>query len=143
MPIVVLALCVLLRAGYELWKEEEEARKNVQTQLQEAEQKHEELRRENEQLKRNTGNPQSLGDRRRERVERWRRTISRFDFREIGSFGRTNTYAEMKPHLQPGVIEMLEAPRTAHIGNPARGDLAYGYTLLDEVARIEKEWELI
>ncbi len=38
---------------------------------------------------------------------------------------------------------MLEAPRTFHIGNEARGELAYEYTLLDEVARIEKEWGLV
>ncbi len=38
---------------------------------------------------------------------------------------------------------MFEKPRTAHLGNPARGEHAYRYTLLDEVARIEREWGLI
>jgi hypothetical protein len=87
--------------------------------------------------------PQSLEDHRRKRIEEWRQTIRRFDFREIGSFGRTHTYAEMKPHLRPEVVEMFEAPRTVHISNPARGDTTYRYTLLDEVARLEKEWGLI
>lgn len=34
---------------------------------------------------------------------------------------------------------MFEADRTLHVGNEARGDTTYKYTLLDEVARIEKE----
>jgi len=45
----------------------------------------------------------------------------------------------MKPYLQSKVITMLEESRTLHVGNPARGDTTYKYTLLDEVPSIERE----
>ncbi len=93
--LVLLAAYALVRAGYELWKEEEGAREEAQAQLQKTEQEHEGLRRENERLKRLTEEPRSLEDHRRKRIEEWRRVISRFDFTEIGGFGRTNTYSEM------------------------------------------------
>lgn len=85
----------------------------------------------------------SLEGRRRKRIEHWRSVIRSFDFSYIGTFGHTETYAEMKPYLRPEVIQMLEEPRTTHVGNPARGQHAHKYTLLDEVARIEREWDLI
>jgi hypothetical protein len=44
--------------------------------------------------------------------------------------------------LRPQVIEMLETPPTLHVDNEAREDVAYRDTLLDEVARIEGEWDL-
>lgn len=79
---------------------------------------------------------------RQKRIEDWRSVIRGFDF-DTHSFASTDTYAQMRPHLQPKVVKMFEAQRTVHIGNETRGDTAYGYTLLDEVARIEKEWGLI
>jgi hypothetical protein len=83
-----------------------------------------------------------LQNQRRKRIEDWRLVIRTFDF-STGGFAGTDTYSQMKPYLQSDVVELLETPRTIHVGNEARGDLAYEYTLLDEVARIEKEWGLI
>jgi hypothetical protein len=75
---------------------------------------------------------------RRRSIDHWRSVIRDFNF-ETERFAVTDTYSQMKQYLRPEVIEMLEAQRTVHIGNEARGDTAYRYTLLDEVARIEKE----
>jgi hypothetical protein len=76
------------------------------------------------------------------RIEEWRSVIQNFDF-DRGRFASTDTYAQMKPHLRPEVIEMLENYRMGYVGNEARGKWTYGYTLLDEAARIEREWGLI
>ncbi len=84
----------------------------------------------------------SSQEHRRQRTEQWRAVIRDFNFK-TERFGATDTYAQMKPYLKSEVIEMLEAPRTVHVGNEARGELARQYTLLDEVARIEEEWDLI
>jgi hypothetical protein len=77
-------------------------------------------------------------DEHRKRIEHWRSVINSFDF-DKERFAATDTYSQLRPHLQPEVIEMFEAQRTVHVGNEARGDTAYKYTLLDEVARIENE----
>ena len=79
---------------------------------------------------------------RRRRIEEWRSVINGFDF-ETERFAGTDTYSQMREHLRPEVIEMFETPRTLHVGNEARGDTTYRYTLRDEVARIEKEWGLV
>ncbi len=63
--------------------------------------------------------------------------IHNFNF-DIDRFAGTDTYSQMRPHLQPEVIENFEKPRMFVVGNEARGDW-YKYALLDEVARIEKE----
>lgn len=49
-PLTVLVLLVLLRAGYELWTEEEQKRKRAESQLTRVQAAYEELRRENEEL---------------------------------------------------------------------------------------------
>lgn len=85
---------------------------------------------------------QDLQNQRRKRIEEWQSFIGNFDFVN-GKFASTRTYAQMRPHLRPEVIEMFETPRGLYVGNEARGDTAYRYTLLDQVARIEKEWGLI
>jgi hypothetical protein len=79
----------------------------------------------------------------RTRIEKWRSVILDFDF--AGErFAGTDTYSQMKREgLRPEVVEMFEAQRTIHVGNEARGDPPYRHTLLDEVARIEKERGLI
>ncbi len=85
---------------------------------------------------------QNLQEQRRRRIEDWRSDIRNFDF-DVNGFAGTDTYSQLRPHLSSEVVEMFEMPRGVHIGNEARGDLAYEYTLLDEVARIEREWGLI
>ena len=81
----------------------------------------------------------SVQERWRERIGDWRSVIRDFDFSRE-SFTSTDTYSQMKQYgLKPDVIDMFEAQRTLHVGMDARGDIAYKYMLLDEVARIENE----
>ncbi len=96
-----------------------------------------------EELNRSVEEYQNLRDQRRKRIEEWRSAIRNHQFGDYPRFASTVAYSQMRPYLRPEVIEMLEAPRTFHVGNEARGDSAYRTALLDEVARIEKEWGLI
>jgi F0F1-type ATP synthase membrane subunit b/b' len=104
-----------------------EENQSLKEQLRQAEQQRDEL----------------MSGERRKRIEDWRSAISNHEFGGYPRFASTAAYSQMKPYLRPKVVEMLEAPRTFHVGNEARGDSAYQYTLLDEVARIEREWGLI
>jgi hypothetical protein len=79
---------------------------------------------------------------RRDRVRRWREAVEAFDFRNE-SFGSTVWYSELRPHLQEGIVKRIEAPRTYIVPAEKRGESAEKYTLLDEIARIEGEWDLI
>src|SRR5215204_6490343 len=79
---------------------------------------------------------------RQRHISAWRKHIQTFRFHE-GSFTSTSVYAQMRPHLRREVRERLEKPRTTIIPNEARGEVAEKYMLLDEVARIEKEWGLV
>jgi hypothetical protein len=87
--------------------------------------------------------PEELAEERlRERIEKWKSVIPEYDLDDTDDrrrFLRTDTYSQMKQYLPPEVIEMFEAQRTLHVGNEARGETAYHYTLLEEVARIENE----
>jgi hypothetical protein len=78
-----------------------------------------------------------------ERTKEWRSVILDHDLDRPDDrqrFLRTDTYYQMKQYgLKPEVIKMFEAQRTLHVGNEALGDTAYRYTLLSEVARIERE----
>jgi hypothetical protein len=157
--LVLLVSYALVRAGYELWREEEQARKKAQAQLQNAEQErkvlkgqtqqliaeNQRLSTENEQLKVTREKLyQQLQDRRREVIEYWRSVIADFDFDSPGYFTSTRTYSEMREHLKPEAIQKLEDPRTFIVPNEAGGDSIYKQILLDEVTRIEREeWELI
>ncbi len=85
---------------------------------------------------------QELQKRRQERIEEWRSVIRNLDSGAVG-FADTDTYSQMKPYLRPEVIKMLEAPRTMTVGIESRGNFANRHTLLDEVTRIEREWDLI
>ena len=85
---------------------------------------------------------QGLQDQRRKRIEEWRSAIRNFDF-ETERFGATDTYSQMRPHLQPKVIRMFETAGITYADTGMRGDSIHGRTLLDEVARIEKEWGLV
>lgn len=84
----------------------------------------------------------ALQDQRRKRISEWRFAILDFNFDGSGGFSGTDTYAQMKPHLQSEVVETFEKQRMFVVGNGARGDW-YKYALLDEVARIEREWGLL
>jgi hypothetical protein len=110
--------------------------------LSEAERRREELRLEIEQLKERLEQPQSLENHRRKRIEEWRSVIRNFDFK-AERFGATDTYSQMRQHLQGQIAHMFEGNSTVYLVNDARGRDLIRYKLLDEVARIEKEWGLI
>lgn len=102
------------------------------------------LKAENQELKAKVSEQtRILHEQRRKRIEEWRYAIQNHEFGDYPRFASTVAYSQMKPDLRPEVIKMLEEPTTFHVGNEARGELAYEYTLLDEVARIERKWGLI
>ncbi len=68
--------------------------------------------------------------------------IRNFDF-DVERFTSADTYSQMRPHLQPDVKRKLEHPEMIIFGNATRGENAHRYMLLDEVAKIEKEWGLV
>lgn len=86
---------------------------------------------------------QDRQNQRRERIEQWRAFIQDFDFGTTKRFAGEDIYHQMKPYLRTEVIEMFETPRGFYVGNEAHGDSAYRQKLLEEVARIEREWGLI
>lgn len=107
----------------------------------------EQFRAENAQLKEERdalreAQNRDLQNQRRKRIEEWRSVIRNFDF-ETEKFGATNTYSQMRQHLQGQIAHMFEGNSTVHLVNEARGPEFVRYELLDEVARIEKEWGLI
>ena len=78
-------------------------------------------------------------------IAEWRRVVAaeKYDFVDCRSkFLSSGVYSSLRPHLLPEVINMIEAPRTFYVGG-ARGDNVRQYTLLDEIARIERQWGLI
>jgi hypothetical protein len=87
-------------------------------------------------------------EQRRKRIERWRTTIRGFDF--TSDFALTETYSEMTQYLRPDVRDRFESSfgvlqkmaTTAFVPRE-RGPSGDRRTLLDEVARIEKEWGLV
>ena len=198
-PLAVVVLGVLLRAGYELWNEEKQVREKAQAQLRKTEQERKKLKEELEAAQSSVSRPvpstaesanslatinrltdekdelkkevqkyknndwwrqgvyrkleaerdalreekrQNLQDQRRKRIQEWRDVISDFDF-DAEKFASTDTYSQMKSHLQPDVRRRLEQPGMIFVGNEARGGNMPRYTLLDEVAKIEKKWELV
>ena len=78
---------------------------------------------------------------RRELIQSWRAEIEAFDH-EANNFGDTAAYSAIRSHLRSEVREAVEKPRTFYVGG-GRGDMVKKHKLLDEVARIEKEWELV
>jgi hypothetical protein len=94
---------------------------------------------------------------RRKLIEKWRAEIRDFDFDRFkrsnvklygiaSPFIRTDAYSEMRPHLPPGVRQRLESdiPIEAAFPSPRKqGSMGDRRVLLDEVARLEKEWGLI
>jgi hypothetical protein len=79
---------------------------------------------------------------RQERIRIWRENINSYRG-NFTQFTTTATHSEIRPHLTEDVRKRLEKPRTAIVPNEKRGKAAQRYILLDEVARIEKEWGLV
>lgn len=84
-------------------------------------------------------------DYRRKLVIDWRAAIDaeRGDpFAPGSSFGSSAAYSSLRPHMQTDAIKKIEASRTVYVGG-GRGDSMRKQMLLDEVARIEKQWKLV
>ena len=78
---------------------------------------------------------------RRDRIGKWRQAVENHDWRT--PFGATAWYAEVQPHLEPELRRMIETPRMFIVGSEMRDDPAVRYMLLDEISRLEIEWDLI
>lgn len=78
---------------------------------------------------------------RRRQVKAWRDAILDFEVWNNG-FGSTPEYSSLRPHMHPEVVAKFEAPRTIYVGG-GRGEDVRKHMLLDEITRIEKEWNLI
>ena len=75
-------------------------------------------------------------------IEKWRSEIDAFEW-ENENFGNTSTYAAMKPYMQQKIVEKFEAQRTNHVPpDGGRGENLKKQWASDEVAKIEKDWEL-
>lgn len=81
---------------------------------------------------------------RRELIQTWRDAIERHDdfTSEENSFGDTDAYASLRPHMSEEVIKKFEAPRTVYVSG-GRGESVKKQMLLDEIARIESNWGLV
>jgi hypothetical protein len=78
---------------------------------------------------------------RRNLISSWRSAICNYpDFPR--GFGDTQEYSSLRLHLRPEVIQRFEAPRAPDIPGGRGADLQR-QMLLDEIARIEKQWRLI
>lgn len=93
------------------------------------------------------GNAEDLRASRRTRISEWRNAVEELgagfrDERRLHKFLSSSVYSAMRPHLLPDVVSKVERPRTAYVGG-SRGDDVLKYTLLDDIARIEREWGLV
>ena len=88
-------------------------------------------------------------EKRRGRTERrqYLITTGRWDFQnhdfDSQWLGDTASYSALRPHLRPEIREKIEKPRTIYVSNEGRGNNVKRQMLLDEIARIDKEWGLV
>lgn len=88
-----------------------------------------------------------LRESRRARIAEWRNAVEELgpefrNERKLQEFLSSTVYSGLRPHLLPELLAKLERVRTAYVGG-GRGDDVLKYTLLDDIARIEKEWRLV
>jgi hypothetical protein len=79
---------------------------------------------------------------RRELIKTWRSDFQKFDY-DDHRLGDSAAYTSLRPHLRPEVRDAIEKPRTAYVPNEGRHGSVKQQMLLDEVARLEKEWGLV
>jgi len=82
---------------------------------------------------------------RRRLITLWRTTIGGHNFNspeERSDFGSSTAYSSLRPLMRPEIVEKFEAARTFYVGG-GRGEDVRTQMLLDEVARIERMWDLI
>jgi len=81
----------------------------------------------------------------RELIQQWRDSIDSADFNDEWNtyrFGNSPEYSSLRSQMEGSVITKFEAARTFYVGG-GRGDDVRKQMLLDEVARLEKKWELV
>jgi hypothetical protein len=74
---------------------------------------------------------------RRQLIKEWRQEI---DF-DVSSFENKALYSSLRPHLSKETIDAVEG-NTITIRMGRKGDVIKAL-LLDDIARIEKEWDLV
>lgn len=75
------------------------------------------------------------------RIEAWRAAIDGFDFENF-DFGDTAIYAAMRPFMDNDAIQKFEADGVMYVSG-GRGDDVLKQCALDQVSKIEKNWNLI
>jgi hypothetical protein len=147
-PIGLLFIYGLLKANYQEFQGVEQQRDRARA---EGEQKLERVRAEYAQeLGQLTAERDALREEkhrdlqneRRKRVDGWRTAIRNFDF-GADNFANTDTYSEMKPYLRGDVQLMFEWGLQFTFMPRLQGQERHRRTILDELARIEKEWGLV
>ena len=81
---------------------------------------------------------------RKELVATWKKELdsAKLNSREeLSDFGNSSAYSSLRSHMKQDVIKKFEAQNTIY-GAGGRGNNVYKQMLLDEVARLEKEWRL-
>ena len=81
-------------------------------------------------------------DERRKRIESWRTAI-RDTKLSPHEFSKTDAYSDLRQWLQPGVKWKMDWVFYGGTDLRSQGPSGYKRKLLDEVARIEKEWGLL
>jgi hypothetical protein len=166
---VLLGFLLLLYAGYRQQSKPQQP-KEVEAEKQKPNTENEELKAARERLERAAYQAKQENDslrkrvqelemmspeeyrarqeERRRRIESWQAEIH--NIRSTMDFTLTDTYIQMKPFMRPNVQQSLEYPlgmlihRVNTMTSPRQGGLAgVKRMLLDEVARIEKEWGLV
>lgn len=81
-------------------------------------------------------------ERRQDQIDRWRDAIADHEG-DIREFGAEPEYAAMKEHMDPGVVEKWESETFFASSGGGRGGEPRRKMLLDQVAQIEREWDLV
>lgn len=76
---------------------------------------------------------------RRSQIRRWREFMNT-DF-EQETFSETTVYSEIRPHLGAEALEAIEGNRI--VIRDGRGGNVVKSLVLDDIATLEKKWELI
>jgi len=78
-----------------------------------------------------------------ELIKEWRAFIEKFDFIHK-NFGNTTVYGAMRPYMDDNIIQKFEAQRTFYATpDGGRGELLFKQWASDQVAMIEKKWNLL
>jgi hypothetical protein len=82
---------------------------------------------------------------RKDAIKSWRLAIESLEFEVAdarSNFMSTAAYSSLRAHMSPDAIKKMESPRTVYVAG-GRGGHVRNQLLLDEVTRLEKEWQLV